>query len=103
MDYVLPLMSILFNSQRDSYYFAIDPTATEESIEKLAAVIEGYFELGGRQVQFNPMGRETLLAAQKNPGDFPDLMVKVSGYSYRFVDLSKGLQDDIISRTEFDI
>jgi formate C-acetyltransferase len=49
------------------------------------------------------MGRETLLDAQKNPGDYPDLMVKVSGYSYRFVDLSKGLQDDIIARTEFDI
>ena len=41
---------------------------TDESIEKLASLIEGYFELGGRQVQFNPMGRETLLDAQKNPG-----------------------------------
>jgi len=76
---------------------------TDENIEKFAALIEGYFEMGGRQVQFNPMGRETLLDAQKNPGDYPDLMVKVSGYSYRFVDLSKGLQDDIIARTEFDI
>ncbi len=76
---------------------------TDENIEKFAALIEGYFEMGGRQVQFNPMGRETLLDAQKNPGDYPDLMVKVSGYSYRFVDLSKALQDDIIARTEFDI
>jgi len=76
---------------------------TDEALNKFAALIEGYFEMGGRQVQFNPMGRETLLDAQKNPGDYPDLMVKVSGYSYRFVDLSKGLQDDIIARTEFDI
>ncbi len=76
---------------------------TEESLEKLAALIEGFFELGGRQVQFNPMGRETLLDAQKNPGAYPDLMVKVSGYSYRFVDLSKALQNDIIARTEFNI
>ncbi|MEW6188267.1 MAG: pyruvate formate lyase family protein [Thermodesulfobacteriota bacterium] len=76
---------------------------TDENLEKFASLIEGYFELGGRQVQINPMGRETLLDAQKNPGDYPDLMVKVSGYSYRFVDLSKGLQDDIISRTEFEV
>ncbi|MBN1663444.1 MAG: hypothetical protein JW943_07580 [Deltaproteobacteria bacterium] len=76
---------------------------TDENLEKFAALIEGYFEMGGRQVQFNPMSRETLLDAQKNPGDYPDLMVKVSGYSYRFVDLSKGLQDDIIARTEFEI
>jgi formate C-acetyltransferase len=76
---------------------------SDENIEKFAALIEGYFEMGGRQVQFNPMGRETLLDAQKNPGAYPDLMIKVSGYSYRFVDLSKGLQDDIIARTEFNI
>jgi formate C-acetyltransferase len=76
---------------------------TDENLEKFASLIEGYFELGGRQVQINPMGRETLLDAQKNPGDYPDLMVKVSGYSYRFVDLSKGLQEDIIARTEFEI
>jgi pyruvate formate-lyase/glycerol dehydratase family glycyl radical enzyme len=76
---------------------------TDENIEKFAALIEGYFEMGGRQVQFNPMGRVTLLDAQKNPSAYPDLMVKVSGYSYRFVDLSKALQDDIIARTEFEI
>jgi formate C-acetyltransferase len=76
---------------------------TDENLEKFAALIEGYFEMGGRQVQINPMSREMLLDAQKNPGEYPDMMVKVSGYSYRFVDLSKGLQDDIIARTEFEI
>jgi formate C-acetyltransferase len=76
---------------------------TDENLEKFASLIRGYFELGGRNVQFNPMGRDMLKDAQKNPENYPDLMVKVSGYSYRFVDLSKALQDDIISRTEFDI
>jgi formate C-acetyltransferase len=73
----------------------------DEALEKMAALIEGFFEMGGRQVQFNPMSREMLLDAQKNPANHTDLMVKVSGYSYRFVDLSKALQDDIIARTEF--
>jgi pyruvate-formate lyase len=66
-------------------------------------LIEAFFDLGGRQVQFNPMSRATLQDAQKNPKDYPDLMVKVSGYSFRFVDLSKALQDDIINRTEFSV
>ena len=70
---------------------------------KFASLIEGFFDLGGRQVQFNPMSRETLKDAQKNPKNYPDLMVKVSGYSFRFVDLSKALQNDIIERTEFNI
>jgi pyruvate-formate lyase len=76
---------------------------TEEGLEKFAALVEGYFQLGGRQVQFNPVNRETLKDAQKNRDKYPDLMVRVSGYSYRFIDLSKGLQDDIIARTEFSI
>ncbi len=75
----------------------------DEGIEKFASLLEGYFALGGRQVQFNPMGRETLLDAQQHPENYADLMVKVSGYSYRFIDLSKAIQNDIIARTEFNI
>ncbi len=74
---------------------------TDEALDKFAALLEGYFALGGRQVQFNPMSTETLKDAQLHPENYPDLMVKVSGYSYRYVDLSKVLQDDIIKRTEF--
>jgi pyruvate formate-lyase/glycerol dehydratase family glycyl radical enzyme len=76
---------------------------SDEGVEKLASLLEGYFALGGRQVQFNPMGRETLLDAQQHPENYADLMVKVSGYSYRFVDLSRSIQNDIIARTQFDI
>lgn len=76
---------------------------TEEGLEKFASLIEGYFELGGRQVQFNPVSRQMLQDAQKNHDKYPDLMVRVSGYSYRFIDLSRALQDDIIARTEFSI
>lgn len=76
---------------------------TDEGVEKLASLIEGYFALGGRQVQFNPMGRETLKDAQEHPENYPDLMVKVSGYSFRFIDLSRSLQNDIIARTEFQV
>ncbi len=75
--------------------------SSKEGLEKFASLVEGYFILGGRQVQFNPVSREMLLDAQKNRKKYPDLMVRVSGYSYRFIDLSKGIQDDIIARTEF--
>jgi formate C-acetyltransferase len=75
----------------------------DEGLDKFASLIEGFFDLGGRQVQFNPFSRETLQEAQKNTKNFPDLMVKVSGYSFRFVDLSRVLQDDIINRTEFSV
>jgi formate C-acetyltransferase len=75
--------------------------ASEENVEKLASLMEAYFVLGGRHVQFNPLDAETLRDAQQHPEKYPDLTVKVTGYSARFVDLSKVLQDDIIARTEF--
>ncbi|MFH2133125.1 MAG: formate C-acetyltransferase/glycerol dehydratase family glycyl radical enzyme [bacterium] len=63
-------------------------------------LIQTYFKKGGFHSQFNVVDRETLLAAQKNPGDYRGLVVRVAGYSATFVDLGKPLQDDIIGRTE---
>jgi len=57
-------------------------------------------DLGIYHVQFNVVGRETLLDAQAHPEKYSDLIVRVAGYSAYFVDLPKGVQDDIIARSE---
>ncbi|MDR1531511.1 MAG: hypothetical protein LBS62_04900 [Clostridiales bacterium] len=36
--------------------------------------------------------------AQKNPENFKNLMVRVGGFSARFVELEREVQDDIITR-----
>jgi pyruvate formate-lyase/glycerol dehydratase family glycyl radical enzyme len=74
---------------------------TDENLQKFVAMIEGYFALGGRHVQFNPVSKATLLDAQTHPENYPELNIKVSGFSMRFIDIPKSLQDDIIARTEF--
>ena len=74
---------------------------TDEGLEKFASVIEAYFALGGRNVNFNPVSAATLLDAQQHPENYPELQVKVSGFSFRFIDLPRSLQNDIITRTEF--
>ncbi len=51
-------------------------------------------------VQFNIVDRDTLLDAQKHPEKHSNLIVRVAGYSTYFVDLSNGLQDLIIARSE---
>ncbi len=51
-------------------------------------------------IQFNIVDQETLIDAQKHPENHTDLLVRVAGYSAYFVDLSKGLQDSIIARSE---
>ncbi len=75
--------------------------ATDEGVDQMAKVVEAYFEIGGRELQINPVGTDILKDAQKHPEKYPDLSVKVTGYSARFIDLRKELQDDIIARTEF--
>ena len=72
----------------------------EENAKKLANLIRTFFRMGGHHVQFNVVSTKLLREAQKRPQDFEDLMVRVAGYSDYFVNLPKGLQEEIIARTE---
>ncbi|PKM78902.1 MAG: formate C-acetyltransferase/glycerol dehydratase family glycyl radical enzyme, partial [Firmicutes bacterium HGW-Firmicutes-13] len=72
----------------------------EEGINNLAHLIRAYFKLGGHHIQFNVVSADTLRAAQKEPEEYRNLIVRVAGYSDYFNNLSKTLQDEIIRRTE---
>jgi len=72
----------------------------DEGLENLSALIRSYFSMDGHHIQFNVIDRKTLVAAQKNPNEYKDLIVRVAGYSDHFNNLSKELQDEIIDRTE---
>jgi pyruvate-formate lyase len=71
-----------------------------QSLDKVTALIRGYFRMNGHHVQFNVVSAETLRAAQENPEQHRNLIVRVAGYSDYFVDVGRALQDEIISRTE---
>jgi len=71
-----------------------------EDLNKLASLIRTYFKLNGHHIQFNVIDASTLREAQAKPEEYRNLIVRVAGYSDHFVNLSKGLQDEIISRTE---
>lgn len=62
-------------------------------------VIETYFEQGGAQLMITVVGREDLKAAMEHPEDYTNLLVRVGGFSARFVELSREIQGDILSRT----
>lgn len=71
--------------------------------EKGAAVLEGlvkgYFIQGGMQVQINVLNPDVLLEARDDPDKHRNLLVRISGYSAYFVDLTPAMQDEIIART----
>ncbi len=65
-------------------------------------LIQGYFKKGGVQVQFNMVDSETLRDAQAHPDRYRDLIVRISGYSGIFINLSDIAQDEIIERMEYE-
>ncbi|MHC1785241.1 MAG: formate C-acetyltransferase/glycerol dehydratase family glycyl radical enzyme [Anaerolineaceae bacterium] len=77
--------------------------ATEAGLWKLVSLLRGFQALKGWHVQFNVVDSKTLLAAQENPDQYKDLVVRVAGYSALFVTLDKVTQDDIIQRTVHDL
>ena len=74
----------------------------EQGTEKLVSFIRTFCDLKLWHVQFNVVNKSTLLAAQKDPQKYRNLIVRIAGYSAYFVDLSPDLQNDLIARTEHD-
>ena len=75
-------------------------TVTDDAeFEKTVILVETYFREGGMHLQLNHVSRETLIDAQRHPERYPNLRVRVSGFSGYFVRLKKTIQDEIIART----
>ncbi len=72
---------------------------TPEKLDRLAAVYHTFLKLGGMQLQINYLSTEELLDAQKNPENYQNLLVRVTGYSGFFTRFDTDLQNDIIKRT----
>ena len=66
----------------------------------LTAAIQVYFSRGGQEVQINCISRETLRDAMEHPENYGDMVVRVSGFSAYYVGLPRGVQEDILHRTE---
>jgi len=72
-------------------------------LKKFGDMVEAYFRDGGLQVQFNIQTYEDLIAAKKDPDKYPEMIVRVSGYSAYFKDLSDPMKDELITRTQYDL
>jgi formate C-acetyltransferase len=72
----------------------------DDGIAKLRDVTKTYFENGGLECQYNVVDTDTLRSAQKDPGAYRDLVVRIAGYSAYFVELNADCQNDIIARNE---
>ncbi|WP_313197739.1 glycyl radical protein [Rhizobium sp.] len=95
LDHFIASNGTLYNQK-----FLPSALAGDNGLRNFASLVRSYFDQKGMHVQFNVVDRDTLIAAQKDPEAYRDLVVRVAGYSAQFVVLAKEVQDDIISRTE---
>lgn len=93
-DEQIPQSGMLLNQR-------FDPTiaAGEKGLDIIESVFRAHFAQGGYHIQINVLDDETLLAAQKEPDKYRNIIVRVAGYSAYFVELGKEIQDNIIQRT----
>jgi pyruvate formate-lyase/glycerol dehydratase family glycyl radical enzyme len=71
-------------------------------IENFPGLIRSFFSPdGGYHIQFNIIGKDTLMDAQQNPDKYPGLVVRIAGYTVLFHELTIRAQNDIINRTVY--
>ena len=72
----------------------------ETGVQALVGLMRTFVELGGIFMQLDVVDTELLREAQRNPEKYPNLSVRISGWSARFATLSKEWQEIIINRTQ---
>ncbi|MBQ8352070.1 MAG: pyruvate formate-lyase [Clostridia bacterium] len=75
----------------------------EEGVRKVAILVSEFIRRGGHELQLNALHRDTLIEAQKHPENYPDLIVRVWGWSGYFCELDLPFQNQIISRTDYQV
>ena len=73
---------------------------SENGLQALVALLKTFVAGGGLYLQVDVIDAQVLRDAQENPERYPNLAVRVSGWSARFTTLSREWQDMIIQRTE---
>ena len=66
----------------------------------IASMLESYFKAGGQCAHVNCFDSATLRDAMAHPEKYPDLQVRVCGWSVRWVDLSREEQEHFLLQTE---
>jgi formate C-acetyltransferase len=78
----------------------LDPMVSrdEDGVDKVMSLIQSHFEMGGTQINLNVMDKAKVLEADKDPSKYPDLIVRVTGFSAYFASLSPEFRQIVVDR-----
>lgn len=72
--------------------------ADEKGVDVVLKLIETHFKQGGTLININVLDGEKLMAANKNPDLYPDLVVRVTGFTAYFASLSPQFRQLVVDR-----
>jgi len=70
----------------------------EGGVDSVANLIKTHFDLGGTQINLNIMDAQKVLEAHEDPSKYPDLVVRVTGFSAYFASLSPEFRQLVVDR-----
>ncbi len=87
------------------FQLELNPTLAdrEDAVDLIGAVIKSHFEMGGTLININVMDKDTLLKANENPAAYPDLVVRVTGFTAYFATLSPEFRQLVVNRVINDV
>ncbi|MBR5514733.1 MAG: hypothetical protein IKU52_00855 [Clostridia bacterium] len=71
---------------------------TEQGYANFIALAKAYFGMGAQQLTSTVIDPAELLDALEHPENHKDLIVRVGGFSAKFVEIDRGLQENVIKR-----
>lgn len=72
------------------------------SLDRCEGVLRAIADTAIQSLQLNCTSKEELLDAQKHPEKYPDLIIRVTGFSAKFTSLSRQWQDEVLSRNFYE-
>ena len=93
------MMRIQLNASIDA---AISASAAkgDDGLEAMFTLLDTFVKLGGQAMQFNMTDAQTLRKAQKNPEQYKDIQIRVSGWNVLFNNIDKEEQEGFIRQAE---
>ena len=73
-------------------------SAEEGGVDVVLALIKGHFARGGTLININILDGAKLLEANRDPDRYPDLVVRVTGFTAYFASLSPEFRQLVVDR-----
>jgi len=98
---VLNSITAIDFQKAQSHQITIQPPAGKMDARQISSLIRAMGKLNMKNIQINCVDANVLLDARKNPERHQDLVVRVLGFSSKFVALSPEWQDEFINRVVY--